>query len=315
MIINELKFYDRAAHWLFIGAMTYSLAACQPATNDTESGEVAGVAEEGGLSKNSMVHPPESAVYSADNVLIRYDDRGAGEIAVVLVHGWNCDKDYWQLQRDLLAERYRVVSIDLAGHGASGEDRDAWSIAAFGGDVEAVADALELDSVVLVGHSLGGSVVLDAALKLGDRVREVIVVDALREPEQMMAPAMVSAVLDNMDADYASTVTNIVQTMFVEDSPQRVRDFVIRDMSSSPPRVGKGALLALAAYDPMLALREITVPLTLINSDYQPTNVAVFEATLENFEYVEMSGIGHFLMLEDPDRFTGLLAAAIESGA
>lgn len=258
-----------------------------------------------------MPHPPASAAYSADGVLIQYDDRGAGDLAVVLVHGWNCDKSYWQLQRDLLAQKYRVVSVDLAGHGESGVDRDSWSIPGFGDDVVAVVDALQLDQVVLVGHSMGGSVILDAGLKLGDRVRELVVVDALREPDKAMPSAMISATLDNMKADYSATVTSIVQGMFVDDSPARVRDFVIRDMSSSPPLVGTGALLALAAYDPMQALERLDVPLTLINSDYQPTSLGIFERTVADFEYIEMAGVGHFVMLEDPDRFTGLLASAI----
>lgn len=259
------------------------------------------------------IHAPDSAVYSADGVLIRYADQGSGPLAVMLIHGWNCDRSYWQLQQDFLAERYRVVSVDLAGHGESGRNRENWSIQAFGADVAAVAEKLELSHVVLVGHSMGASVALAANRQLGNRVRGVVVVDALRNPDKQMPPSSISAALDNMEADYSSTVMAIVQTMFVDASPARVRDYVIRDMAQSPPAVGKASLLALAAYDPMLDLNEIDVPLTLINSDYQPTDTELYARLLPDARIVEMNEVGHFVMLDDPTTFTGHLVEAIDA--
>ena len=58
-----------------------------------------------------------------DGVPIAYDVRGQGKVAVVLVHCWACDRSFWKEQVDPLARRYRVVTLDLGGHGASGADR------------------------------------------------------------------------------------------------------------------------------------------------------------------------------------------------
>ncbi|MEM1261080.1 MAG: alpha/beta hydrolase [Pseudomonadota bacterium] len=256
-------------------------------------------------------HAVDNAFRSADGVWIYYDEQGDGEQTLVLVHGWNCDRTYWQLQRDFLAERYRVVTIDLAGHGESGDNRTVWSIDAFADDVASVIVGLDLDNVTLVGHSMGGNVVVAAAAKLNDRLERVVAVDTLRQPDKTFPPAVVSATLDNLDADYTGTVTSFVRSMFVESSPPAVRDFVIRDMASSPPAVGRAALLALAAHNPMPQLAALTVPMIVINSDYLPTDVDLLSQTVTDFRYVEMPAIGHFVMLEDPVAFTNHLLDAV----
>ncbi|NNJ64534.1 MAG: alpha/beta hydrolase, partial [Xanthomonadales bacterium] len=95
---------------------------------------------------------------------------GIGQPTVVLVHGWMCDQTYWEAQAPALAERFGVVTVDLAGHGQSGIDRQDWTIASLGDDVVAVVSKLQLEQVVVVGHSMGGRVGLEAARQLPNRV-------------------------------------------------------------------------------------------------------------------------------------------------
>ena len=75
---------------------------------------------------------------SANGVQIAYDILGTGEPALVLIHGWCCDRTYWSAQLPALSHRFRLVTLDLAGHGQSGAGRSAWTIDAFGEDVVAV---------------------------------------------------------------------------------------------------------------------------------------------------------------------------------
>src|SRR5215469_2757259 len=97
-------------------------------------------------------------VDSADGVHIEYRLYGKGEPAVVLVHGWSCNENYWNAQIDALKAQYTVVLIDLAGHGASGRNRADWSMANYGEDVAAVVRQIPNAQVVLVGHSMGATV-------------------------------------------------------------------------------------------------------------------------------------------------------------
>lgn len=93
---------------------------------------------------------------SADGVPIHYDMHGSRSIALVFVHGWCCDRGYWERQVGPFARHHTVVALDLAGHGTSGHSRTAWTIPAFREDVVAVIEAADLGPVVLTGHSMAG---------------------------------------------------------------------------------------------------------------------------------------------------------------
>jgi len=69
---------------------------------------------------------------SGDGVPIHYDVQGNGALALVFVHGWCCNRRYWDRQMGHFAAQYTVVGLDLAGHGASGRDRTQWTVPAFG---------------------------------------------------------------------------------------------------------------------------------------------------------------------------------------
>jgi hypothetical protein len=96
-----------------------------------------------------------ATVRSLDGIPIVYDSFGSGDPALVLVHGWSCDRTYWREQTGAFADRYRVVTIDLPGHGESGEGRASWTMAAFGEDVVAVVDDLGLANMVLDNTASG----------------------------------------------------------------------------------------------------------------------------------------------------------------
>ena len=115
---------------------------------------------------------------SSDGVPISYVLEGSGAPVFVFVHGWACDRTYWSAQVEHFSTQARVITVDLAGHGESGDERADWSIANFAEDVVAVLVAENIENATLVGHSLGGPVVLEAAILASDRVSAVVGVDA-----------------------------------------------------------------------------------------------------------------------------------------
>ena len=127
-------------------------------------------------------------VTSADGVHIEYHVYGDGEPAVVLIHGWSCDGNYWKEQIAPLKAKYTTVTVDLAGHGASGANRTDWSMGNFGEDVAAVVRQIRNRKVVLVGHSMGAPVALEAARRIGDRVVGIIAVDSFKTIGQPPMP-------------------------------------------------------------------------------------------------------------------------------
>ena len=132
-----------------------------------------------------------AVVRSTDGVPIHYTVQGKGEPALVFVHCWTCDRHLWDGQVPAFARDHRVVALDLAGHGESGRGRKEWSIEAFGQDVKAVADKLGLERMVLVGSSMGGPVILEAARRMPGRVVGLVPVDILKNVDDQMPPDQV----------------------------------------------------------------------------------------------------------------------------
>jgi pimeloyl-ACP methyl ester carboxylesterase len=245
---------------------------------------------------------------SADGTPISFDTTADRARALILVHGWSCDRAYWRRQVAAFADDYQVVTIDLAGHGASGVGRDTWTMPAFGEDVTAVARALALRDIVLVGHSMGGDVIVEAALALGDRVAGLVWVDVYSELGAPDTPEQLEAFLEPFRADFISATRSFVREMFPATTRSDLVEEIVADMSSAPPAIALDALGQAVANQVrvMAVVPTLAVPVVAINADYEPTDMASLGNT--GIETVIASGVGHFLMLEDADQFNRLLA-------
>ena len=259
--------------------------------------------------------PVIGTAISADGVSIRYQVQGKGTPALVFIHGWCCDRSYWDLQAPYFSRKYKVVTIDLAGHGDSGQDRADWTIAAFGGDVAAVVEKLGLDRVLLIGHSMGGHVILEAARRMPDKVIGLVGVDTFKNVENRYTQEQINEFMAPLHANFAGTTSNFVRTMFIPNSDSALVEKIARDMSSAPPEIGIGELLGNVNYQNnglTQALREVQVPIRCINSDMVPTNVEAAQKYAKSFEVNYMSDVGHFVMMEDPETFNQLLEETVK---
>jgi pimeloyl-ACP methyl ester carboxylesterase len=251
---------------------------------------------------------------SADGVEIHYETWGAGEPALVFVHGWSCDGSYWAGQVEAFAADRKVVTVDLAGHGQSGDQRTDYTIAAFAADVVAVLEALDLEGAILVGHSMGGPVVVEAALAAPARVRGLIGIDNFQDFELHVPPEQVAAFKSAMAADFAGTVEPWVHSMFPAGSDSVLVEAIAKDMAAAPPAVGLSAMghtldWLCGAGAPRLELLEVN--LTTISSDMQETKVEQNRELVPGFAVRVMPGVGHFPMRSRPEAFNALLAEAI----
>jgi len=246
-------------------------------------------------------------VFSKDNVVISYDVRGAGKPALVFVHGWCCDKRYWSYQVPYFARQYRVVTIDLAGHGLSAAGRRYWTMEAFGGDVVAVVEKLNLDRVILIGHSMGGSVIIEAARHMPDRVVGLVGVDTLHNVETRYSQEQVEEFIYGFREDFKGNTSRFVRGMFPSGSDPNIVERIVEDMSSAPPWVGINSLRAYFHYDFTKALEEVQVPICCINTDLLETNVQTNRKHAVSFDVKIMPEKSHFIMIEDPKTFNQLL--------
>lgn len=290
----------KACGWLMLAI---SVLACQPRQKQEQD-----------------VNPaPLSPIgVTSSGVNINYDRCGEGKIAILLVHGWSIDGTYWSSQMASLCRGYQVVAIDLPGHGLSGSNRRDWSVEKYGQDVAAVIDQLGLEQLILVGHSMGGDIILEAALQRPDQVLGLIGIDNFKDvgmvPEEE-TQAAIEGFFDMLQSHYQATVKEFAQQyLFSNQTDSLSRQRVMQSFTEADSTIAVKVLESLFAYGPkeIPQLKALGKKLYLINSDVTPTITTNLVANGIDFEVVDISGTGHYPMIEKPREFNRLLSETID---
>lgn len=256
---------------------------------------------------------------AADGVRLVYSAAGSGETALVFIHGGMANRSFFDAQMEALAGRYRVIAVDLAGHGESGTDRKTWGIPQFGADVRAVVEKENVKRAVLFGNSLGGPVAIEAAVMVPDRILGVVGIDTFQDlghPETAEyareAADWTRQRLEAFRADYPGAMKAMVKMLFHADADPSLMAEAERRMARTPREVTISTLEAIGGYDPNLAARKLTAPLRAINGDLFPTDTQTIRKIKPDFEAVVMPHMGHYPMLERPEEFNRLVTRIVE---
>jgi pimeloyl-ACP methyl ester carboxylesterase len=258
----------------------------------------------------------EKVAISSDGVQISFTQQGKGRPAIVFVHGWTNPKGIWEDQMIHFAQKYRVAAIDLPGSGESGNNRAEWTMQAFGDDVTKVINEMKLDEVVLVGFSMGASVVVEAANLIPEKVIGVVLVDDLKDPELKFPPEMIS-IIDSTLMDLVNNMTNekLLAAGFYKNNP----DSAFKRLSALYHGVSHiGWHESLQGYfswlneDMTESLKNLRTPVTSINSNMDPTNMEALRKYIPGFQAKIMTGVGHMVFWDNPEEFNRLLEDTIQ---
>lgn len=280
----------------------------------------------------TQASPTSGRISGPDGTDIAYTLSGQGPTTLVMIHGWACDQTYWRHQIEAFADQYRVLTLDLPGHGLSGAERETWSLEDYGADVAAVIDALSLDRVVLVGHSMGGPVALEAEPLLAEKVLAVIGVETFHDAEFSIPAEQWQPLVDAYRQDYVGTCRRAVAGMFMRPENTTPNDAtegslekksavelaalqaeVEADMCAGPETVGIALMESFGAYQGAGPMARAEVPIRAINAEYSsPTRLEVNQRHRPDFQAVTLGEVGHFLMLEAPERFNEVLSQVLD---
>jgi sigma-B regulation protein RsbQ len=249
---------------------------------------------------------------------IDYLVSGAGQVTLVFIHGGFIDKEYWHDQVTYFSRDFEVVTIDLAGHGKSGDNRTDWTIELLGEDVIQVIKALALKKVILIGHSMGGYVILEVAAKLPEHVIGLIGVDNFKNAGMPLPPSLIEQVnqaLEYMKTNFAEVSENFARLSLVSaETDKLIAERVINDYKNFKPNVGRPLLISnFSYYDrEKELLQNLKLKLHLINVDYFPTNEELLKENAgSGYELFIMKGTCHYPMIEYPREFNELLDKVI----
>ncbi|MEM7610606.1 MAG: alpha/beta hydrolase [Pseudomonadota bacterium] len=275
-----------------------------------------GQAVEANDEASAVERPMISTVTSSDGVPINFASYGSGATALVMVHGWTCNQRFWREQIDAFSDDYQVVTLDLGGHGESGGGRDNWTVAGFADDVVAVADALALERIVLVGHSMGGLVSLAAAAQMPERTVAVIAADSLHNAEQGYSPEQAAPMIAAYEADFGGSIGAAFSGMAGAAIDPAVGAWIVAEGQAARPDVSIALLHDYTRIDQRDFFRMAGVPIRAINAaagGFVPPTLIETNQQFADFDATIIDGVGHFLQLEAPARFNTALAAELDA--
>jgi pimeloyl-ACP methyl ester carboxylesterase len=255
------------------------------------------------------------AAASLDGAKVHWSSAGSGSATLIFVHGWTCDESSWQEQVPALSKKYRVITLDLPGHGQSDPPKDGkFSMDVFANAVEAVRKEAKVEKAVLIGHSMGTPVIRQYARLYPKHVTALVLVDGLVTFPGAAAPGAAGGTpqLPPMTGpEGLKARETMIRGMFTPSTPPEVQQHVLKMMLGAPEATATGAMSA--TFDSSNWKDEVmTFPVLGIYADKSRLGGAgSIKKVFPALEYVEIPGTGHFVMLEKPDEFNRLLMAFV----
>jgi pimeloyl-ACP methyl ester carboxylesterase len=245
---------------------------------------------------------------SVDGADVHWTSKGSGP-AVIFVHGWTCDESSWDGQVPAISQRYRVITLDLPGHGKSDLPKDGkFSMELFARAVEAVRSEAKVERAVLVGHSMGTPVIRVYATMYPQRVAGLVLVDGLVQlagAPAIQRPPMVGTA--GMQAR-----ERMVRGMFGPATTPTLQEHILKMMLGTKEATAQGAMAATWE-QPWATNDPITVPTLGVYAAKPLASRDAINRIFPKVEYHEIPGSAHFLMMEKPDEFNRLLTAFLRT--
>lgn len=239
-----------------------------------------------------------------DKARIHYVNYGKGDEALVLIHGWTQNIDAWRDNIPDFVGRYRVIAIDLPGHGQSDKPQVTYGMEFFARAVEAVMRDAKVKRAVLVGHSMGTPVARQFYRKYPDKTLAIVIVDG------SLKPFGNKAMLDQLIAgfrgpNYRNVVDQMMTMISGANLSAEVKSRINSASNNTPQYVLVSAMEGMA--DPSIwGEDKINVPVLAImaKTPLAPPNVEEsFRSIAPTMDFQMWDGVGHFVMMEKPKEF------------
>ena len=251
----------------------------------------------------------ESQYAKLGETRVHYKSYGKGRDALVLVHGWTCNMDFWRDQIPDFARRNRVIALDLPGHGQSDKPQIAYTMDLFADAIDAVMRDAKVEHAVIVGHSMGAPVARQFYRKYPQKTLGIVLVDGgwrLFGTKELREQFLAMFRGPNYKDAGAQMFSQMTATM----SPEQ-RERVKATFSGTPQYVLVSAMESMnqeSLYGP----DKVNVPVFAILAKspfWAPDTEEYFRTLAPDFELQWWEGVGHFLMIERPKQFNEAVMA------
>jgi pimeloyl-ACP methyl ester carboxylesterase len=272
--------------------------------------------------------PSESRFAKLDGARVHYVSYGKGDDALVLIHGWTQSIDAaWRDQIPEFAKHYRVIALDLPGHGKSDKPRFSkepvpkgqpskpfvYSMDHFARAVAAVMLDARVKRAVLAGHSMGTPVARQFYRKFPQNTLGIIIVDGSLRP--FGNAAILDQLIDNLRGpNYKAAIDQMFGMMFGSALSAEAQQRIKASTANTPQYVLVGAFEGMADSgiwgEDKINLQVLAI---MAKNPFFPPNVEEsFRGIAPRMEFHMWDGVGHFLMMEKPKEFNAAVIAWLD---
>lgn len=254
-----------------------------------------------------------------DQGIVHYETYGYGA-PVILLHGWLGSWGLWQPTMEALGKQYRCYALDFWGFGESGKKRDSYAVGDFMELVGQFMNALGIEAAPLIGHSMGGTTSLGAAMRLPGRVTKVCVIGS------PIIGSSLSIFLRLAGVPWIGGLVRQTPALLkfgvrlfspaITRQPKVWFPMIARDLSATTVESFFSSIGSLSRTDLRPRLHEVKVPVTGIYGQrdvivhprqYEPLRAGVPQARIEI-----LPDSGHFPMLDEPEKYLGLIKSFLD---
>jgi pimeloyl-ACP methyl ester carboxylesterase len=257
----------------------------------------------------SLLAASPLAAASVGDLDIHSTVAGQGPKTIIFVHGWTCDETSWAAQVAALKGDYRVVTLDLPGHGQSEVPaQDRFSMELFAQAVEAVRAEVGADKVVLVGHSMGGPVIRQYALDHPEHVAGLVAVDGQLDVRPL-------ANVRGIPTPTPEMRNAMIGTMFGPATTPELQTQIRAMMMKAPDATAIGAMGAMFDPSNQSEAKIMAQALTIFAGTNRNAADQSTREVVPNWTSTQFEGTGHFVMMEQPEKFNARLRTFLEQRA
>lgn len=235
-----------------------------------------------------------------DDVQLNFDDSGYGS-PVLFIHGWGCNREIFQAQIDVLSTIYRVVAIDLRGHGDSDAPHQKYTMGMFADDVAWLCMQLDLHKPVIVGHGMGGIIALELAARYPNIPHGIVLIDSVLFPDQSEGAIAAS----DSDPLYRSApwivVSDTIAKVALAIEHGKRYNSIVDAMEKTPHHVLMSTLENHTSnYDPTDAAARCKLPIAYVGSANSSCKIKTLKEKCPQLMLGQVEGTGYFSILEKP---------------
>jgi pimeloyl-ACP methyl ester carboxylesterase len=239
---------------------------------------------------------------------LHYREWGRGE-PLILLHGLGSGIDDWSPQIETWSQQWRVIALDLRGHGGSEAPAAAYDLAASARDVMCLADHLGLKSFSLVVFSMGGMVALEAAVHHAERLRCLVLVNTGPESPPGKWQFWYRKFLIRC-LGLERLGRRIALNLFPRDEQAPLRDQFVARMAGNDPDAYVAAMAAMMNWSVVQQLCQLNMPVLVVTGDrdYTPVDYKRWYCELiPDARLVEIVRSGHATPIDQPAQFNAVV--------